>query len=103
VPSLVPDRIVVLTPGPTASILPCSPEHAARVLTTSTYTAGELRRYWTFAAMLAIGTGLGPSHPDVAGVSEKLATSLPCFEVVVDDPARASLSELTSGVERSWI
>ena len=51
-----------------ASLTPCSAEAAARALVTSTYMAGELRRYWPFAATLTAGTGRGPAHPPVAEV-----------------------------------
>ena len=52
---LVPDSLVVLERLPAAepSIVACSPVTAGRALVTSTYMAGELRRYWAFAATLS--------------------------------------------------
>ena len=48
-------------------IRPLSPDEAARALVAGTYMAGELRRFWPFAATLALATGIGPVHPDVNG------------------------------------
>jgi hypothetical protein len=86
-PVLEPDRIVVLERGtaPTASVVPCAPEEAERSLVTNTYMAGELRRYWAFAALLAAGTGVGPAHPPVAEVASELADALPCFRVALGE------------------
>jgi hypothetical protein len=79
--SLVPDSLVVLErrPGGETSLSPCSSATAARALVTSTYMAGELRRFWGFAAALAAGSNLGPSHPPVADVAAEFAAQLPCF------------------------
>jgi hypothetical protein len=80
-PSLAPDRIVVLERGSARepSIAPCDAFTAARAIVTSTYGAGELRRYWAFAATLAAGTGAGPAHPAVSDVAATFAAGLPCF------------------------
>src|SRR6266581_2801590 len=58
VPSLEPDRLVVLrrANGSRASAGPLSSAEAARELVAGTYMAGELRRYWTFAGTLALAT-----------------------------------------------
>jgi hypothetical protein len=77
---------------------------AARALVAGTYAAGELRRYWAFAATLALGTGLGPAHPAIVGEAERLAQSVPCLEVML--PARpgtalAEIVDLCEGAERS--
>jgi hypothetical protein len=79
--ALVPDSLVVLErrPGEETSLSPCGSETAARALVTSTYMAGELRRFWSFAAMLAAGSDIGPSHPPVADVAARFAAELPCF------------------------
>ena len=78
---LSPDRIVVLQRGAAehAELVVCSPESAARSLVTSTYMAGELRRYWAFAATLSAGTGIGPAHPPLVEVASTLTRRLPCF------------------------
>ena len=105
VPEVVPDRLVVLERGPAdhSSLLSCSRETAARALATSTYMAGELRRYWAFAATLSAGTGLGPAHPPVTEVAWAFAATLPCFSLVLGTGRRARLSELFSSAEvEAW-
>lgn len=82
VPVLRPDHLVVLRRGTERSprTRPCDPEEAARLLIASTYIAGELRRFWSFAAAMAEATGLGPPHPPVAERARDLAHSLVCVE-----------------------
>ncbi len=88
VDELLPDLVLVLrrgtgdaaTSAPTAAT-PCPAEEAARSLVAGTYMAGELRRYWSFAATLALGTGLGDTHPAVEQVATALTTRLPCLEI----------------------
>jgi hypothetical protein len=97
VPSLEPDRLVVLrrgTSGERTVVQPLSPDEAARELVAGTYMAGELRRFWPFAATLALATGIGPAHPDVSGVATALAARLPCVEVRVADGSPAPIGEL---------
>jgi hypothetical protein len=94
---LEPDQLVVLRRGPatsptTVGCLP--PDQAARELVAGTYMAGELRRFWSFAATLALATGEGPAHPDVSGVAALLAARLPCLEVRVAHGSPAPLDEL---------
>jgi hypothetical protein len=95
-PSLQPTCIVVLERGTSEApeFGPCSPIDAARSLTTSTYMAGELRRYWAFAAMLAAGTASGPAHPPIADVAAAFAARLPCFAYGLGSRGGPSLSEL---------
>ncbi len=82
---LTVERILVLRRGTglRAVVTPMHPASAARVLTAGTYAAGELRRYWAFAATLALGTGLGPAHPPLAQVAEQLCRSVPCVDVLL--------------------
>jgi hypothetical protein len=79
--SLRPAAVVVLERGDPdrSALVPCAPEAAARALVTSTYMAGELRRFWALAAELAAGTGRGPAHPPVADVAAGLTAALPCW------------------------
>ncbi|MFC5911169.1 hypothetical protein [Streptacidiphilus monticola] len=93
---LRPDRLVVLrrTGRARPSITPLDPDAAARALTAGTYMAGELRRYWAFAATLALGTGIGPSHPPVAATAAELAARLPAYEIVLGAAPGAGLAEL---------
>jgi hypothetical protein len=101
VEALTPDSIVVLERGPhdQASLSPCSATTAARSIVTSTYMAGELRRYWAFAATLAAGTGLGPAHPPVADVASSFAANLPCFLLVLGRRPSARLADLLESSE----
>jgi hypothetical protein len=84
----VPDVLLVLRRGnsPAPTVTACPPADVARSLTAGTYMAGELRRYWPFAATLALGTGLGEIHPPVERIASKLSTQLPCREVVLGHP-----------------
>lgn len=96
---LAPDRLVVLRRAPAGqqtAVRPISCGAAARELAAGTYMAGELRRFWPLCATLALATGLGPPHPDVAGVAAALATRLPCLELQLAGRAEASLGELLS-------
>jgi hypothetical protein len=98
VPSLEPDRLVVLrrATGPRASAGPLSSAEAARELVAGTYMAGELRRFWAFAGTLALATGIGPAHPDVHGTAVALADRLPCFEVRMAHGSPAPIGDLLS-------
>ncbi len=84
--------VVVSRGGP--SVQACDPELAARYLVAGTYMAGELRRYWSFAATLALGTGVGGSHPPIEEVAGQLSRSLPCLQVALGDRPGAPLREL---------
>jgi len=94
VPDLAPDRVVVLERGPDTEIATASPDETARALVAGTYAAGELRRYWAFAATLALATGRGPAHPPIAAVARAYAERLPCTRLRVGDGARVSVAEL---------
>jgi hypothetical protein len=97
VPSLKPDRLVVLRRGAAGSgsvVRSLSPAEAARELVAGTYMAGELRRFWSFAATLALATGMGRPQPDVSGVAALLAARLPCLEVRVAHGSPAPIGEL---------
>ena len=97
VPALDPDRLVVLRragAGEEPGIRPLPAAQAARELVAGTYMAGELRRFWPFAATLALATGLGPAHPDVGGVAAALAARLPCLEIRVAAGSVTPIGEL---------
>ena len=96
---LVPDRLVVLsrlTEGRKDRVGPLSSAEAARTLVAGTYMAGELRRFWPFAATLALATGIGPAHPDISGIAAVIAGRLPCFEVSVAHGSPRHLGQLVS-------
>lgn len=100
VEAVEPDCVVVLERGgERTSLAPCSTEAAARALVSSTYMAGELRRYWGFAATLAAGTGVGPPHPPVTDVAETFAARLPRFVLSLGQDRRCDLSETLEAAE----
>jgi hypothetical protein len=71
-----------------------SPGAAARDLVGGTYSAGELRRYWPFAATVALGTGLGPAHPPLGAVCEELTARVPAFEVLLPSTPSLGFADL---------
>jgi len=89
-----PERLVVLARGDEPAVTPYSQSLAARRLVAGTYMAGELRRYWAFAATLALGTGLGGSHPPVQMIAAALSARLPCLRVTLGDHPGPPLREL---------
>jgi hypothetical protein len=99
---LTPDRVIVLRRGrgQSVEVRPVDAEVAARVLTTGTYMAGELRRYWPFAATLAAATGLGPAHPPVVEVARSFASRLPCLEVALPKEGGLRLSDVLAAESR---
>ncbi len=92
----VPDLLLMLSRGnaAAATVTAGRPDDAARSLTAGTYMAGELRRYWAFAATLALGTGLGSIQPEVERVARRLSADLPCLEIVLGDRPGVTLGEL---------
>jgi hypothetical protein len=102
----VPDVIVVLRRGSRdqPEVRRCDAAAATRWLVAGTYMAGELRRFWSFAATLSAGTGVGNPHPPVADVAAAFAARLPSVELVLGRRPGASLSELLQNMEREpWI
>ena len=100
-PELVPDRLIVLERGEAdrPALTSCTREAAAGALVTSTYMAGELRRYWDFAATLTAGTGIGPPHPPVAEVAQAFAAGLPCHTLILGRTPGPGLTRLLDTVE----
>lgn len=92
---LSPDRIVLLERGSRGQIEPARPAEAATALVGGTYAAGELRRYWQFAATLALATGVGPAHPPIGEVARTYADRLPGLRIQVGDGERVRLDELS--------
>jgi hypothetical protein len=101
VPALEPDCVVVLVrgSGDAPALTRCSADVATTALVTSTYMAGELRRYWAFAAALAAGTEIGPAHPPVAQVAADFVQSLPCFSLALGRMPRVCLGALLETVQ----
>jgi len=98
---LIPDQVVVVRRGggETAEMLPCDPEDAVRSLVTGTYAAGELSRFWAYAATMAAGTCIGPVHPPVAEVARGFASRLDCFELRLATTPGTRLSEMVRRAE----
>jgi len=96
VAAVEPDTLVVLERGVDREprLEPCDPVTAARSLVTSTYMAGELRRYWPFAATLSAGTGVGPPQPPLTDVASEFASKLRCLSLVLGTGRRVGLSEM---------
>jgi hypothetical protein len=98
--AMIPDLLVALKRGlaevPTAR--KCDAETATRSLITGTYMAGELRRFWGFAATVAAGTELGPAHPPVERVARILASRLPCVEILLARRPGVRIVELLNQV-----
>jgi hypothetical protein len=102
----VPDLIVVLRRGirDQPEVRRCDAAAATRWLVAGTYMAGELRRFWSFAATLSAGTGVGNPHPPVMDVASAFAARLPSVELVLGKQTGTSLSELLQMVETGpWI
>jgi hypothetical protein len=100
VDKLQADQVVVLrraASGP-ADIDVISSDRAAEVLVAGTYMAGELRRYWPFAATLALGTGFGPVHPPVQEVALTLTRRLPARAITLGTPPAPALADLLAPV-----
>ncbi|GAA4059095.1 hypothetical protein [Streptomyces shaanxiensis] len=93
---LRPATLVVLrrNSGARPVVRPLDPQQAAQSLAAGTYMAGELRRYWSFAATLALGTGRGPVHPPVTEVAHTIARHVPACELVLGDRPSEGLAEL---------
>lgn len=102
----MPDLIVVLRRGmrDQPEVRRCDAAAATRWLVAGTYMAGELRRFWSFAATLSAGTGVGNPHPPVMDVASAFAARLPSVELVLGKQTGTSLSELLQMVETGpWI
>jgi hypothetical protein len=99
--ALAPDLVVVLRRGlgDVAQVRACDAVKAERSLITGTYMAGELRRFWGFAATLTAGTGLGPSHPHVERIGHVIASRLPAVEIVLPRQPGVRLADLLSRAE----
>jgi hypothetical protein len=103
VPVLDPTVLVVLARGTGYRVEECAPEAAARALIASTYAAGELRRYWGVHALLALGTGIGPPHPQVSQTAAAFAERLRCLRVELPRVQGERLAEhLTTEGMKAW-
>ncbi len=99
--AMIPDLLVAIRRGTAtvASVRVCDAAAVTRSLVTGTYMAGELRRFWGFAATIAAGTELGPAHPPVERIAGILASRLPCAEIVLSREPGAGLAQLLSRME----
>jgi hypothetical protein len=96
VPSLAPDRLILLRRDDRQHpmVRPLDPVRACDMTVAGTYMAGELRRYWAFAATLALGTGVGSAHPPLGSVAWALAKRLPCWEIILGNKPSLGLRDL---------
>ena len=96
IPALTPDRVILLRRDDrrVPAVRPLDPARAADRMAAGTYMAGELRRYWAFAATLALGTGIGPAHPPLGSVAWSLAKRVPCWEIILGEQPSLGLREL---------
>jgi hypothetical protein len=78
-----PQVVVVLERGGRTELRALPPALAARALAASTYAAGELRRYWPFHALAALGTGVGDAHPPISDVAAALCAQVPCVRLTL--------------------
>jgi hypothetical protein len=94
--ALRPELIVVVRRGlqPDPRLRSITESQAARAIVTGTYSAGELRRFWSTAAVLAMATGCGPAHPPIEEVAATLAGRMPCLELQLGREPGAGLAEL---------
>jgi hypothetical protein len=100
---LDPAVLVVLARGTGYRVEACVPETAARALIASTYSAGELRRYWGVHALLAMGTEVGPPHPPVSQTAAAFAERLRCLRVELPKVQGERLAEhLTTEGMKAW-
>ena len=89
--------------GRSSVLRSCDPDTAAHWLTAGTYMAGELRRYWAFAATLSLGTGAAPPHQPVGPMAASFAKRLPCIELNLGRLPDVRLSDLLrSGEVDAW-
>jgi hypothetical protein len=81
-------RAVVVTRGEPGgpALEACTVDETTRSLVAGTYVAGELRRYWAFAATMSAGTGAGLVHPGVERTATGLCASLPCIRLRLRGP-----------------
>lgn len=92
----MPEHVVVLhqRAGAAAEARDCDRDVASRSLVAGTYMAGELRRYWPFAATLASGTDLGPPHAPISEVVDRLVDRASCVEMLFPKATDATVSGL---------
>jgi hypothetical protein len=94
--SLRPELIVVVRRGlqPSPRLRPITETQAVRAIVSGTYAAGELRRFWSTAAVLAMATGCGPAHPPIEEVAATFAARMPCLELQLSREPGAGLAEI---------
>jgi hypothetical protein len=94
IPVMHPQVVVVLERGERTELHAMAPQAATRALAASTYAAGELRRYWPFHALAALGTGAGSAHPAITEVAGALCTAAPCVRLTLARARDVRLAEV---------
>lgn len=99
---LTPDVLLVLRrdASMTTALGRCDARDAGRFLTAGTYMAGELRRYWSFCATLALGTRQGEVHPPIERVAHAICSRVPCLDLVLGTGPEIELEQIA---ERSLV
>ena len=106
--SLRPTTVLALSRGAVTAAHELAPWEGARALAAATYAAGELRRYWSLHALLALGTGVGPAHPPVQEVADTFGRRCTCLMVQLPQVRDVVLGELLGellqrkGAASSW-
>lgn len=107
--SMRPDMVVALSRGhtPRTTVAAIAPEEARHALVAGTFGAGELRRFWSLAAMLSLGTRRGPALPPVEAVAGRLTDRLPCYRLDLGahpgPPLRALLADQLLQLHREGV
>lgn len=99
VPALRPDVVVVVRrDGQAPRLRTVTPDTGRRALVAGTMAAGELMRFWSTSAVLALATGAGPVLPSVDECARRLVDRLPCYELQLGTTPGSSLRDLLASV-----
>jgi hypothetical protein len=103
-PAMVPDLLILLRRNredhkPFRRI---AGEAVERALVTGTFAAGELARFWAFAATLAAATEQGPASLPVERVAALLSARLPAYELSLPGRPGTRLSTVLQSMESLW-
>lgn len=80
--------------GEATSVRGIGCEEAREALVAGTFMAGELNRYWAFAATMSSASGLGRAHPALGESLGRLTAALPCVELRMAHGERRPIGDL---------
>lgn len=100
VAAVAPDTLVLLRRGGVAAptVESLSRTEALRELVAGTFAAGELRRYWPYAATLALATGLGSPDPLVGWAAADLLTRVDAVRCTIPDGPLTTPAQLATAL-----